>query len=1034
MPKWTNEQYDAISKSGTNIIVSAGAGSGKTEVLSERVIEKLRSGIHIDELLVLTFTKAAAEEMKDRIRSKIKKDESLKEELIRIESSYITTFDSFALSIVKKSHYLVNIKKDIDITDNSILTLVKTNLLDEVFMELYEEKNEDFLKLIDKYCVKNDKDLRSTMMSLIDNVDGVLNKDEYINFLDSALFNDEIIEKNINCFISLFESKKKAVLKCFEELKLYFDEKYIKKVEEVILKVINCDYDDFVRLSPLSIPPYPRNTDDEEAISKKEKLNNAFKDLMLLKQYGTKKELKDDILSTKNDVHTICMVIKRYFNRLNAYKENNDIYSFQDIASLAIHILKNFDSARNEIKYSIKEIMIDEYQDTNDIQEEFISLIANDNVYMVGDVKQSIYQFRGSNPSIFKEKYDKYSKGLNGIKIDLVKNFRSREEVLKNINDIFSLIMNKTLGGADYASSHAMCFGNDNYRENKDDVNYNFEVLEYEQDDDQTFSKAEIEIFTIARDIQSKINSKFKVFDKKTSKLRLFTYSDAVIIIDRSKYFDDYKRVFEYLNIPLTILKDGKLNASTDVELIKNIIDFIIHLKNNIYDSTFKFDFMSIGRSFLYEYSDEYLFDIISQNKYNETTIYQDFDCIKSINSYNPYRLYQFILDKTDFYNKIYKVGDYENTSVRLSALGEVARSYSEKGFTIEAFLKYLDEIIKRDLKIEYKEWSNAGDSVKIMTVHKSKGLEFPVCYFADLDHKFNDDELKLKFIADKRYGLITPLDGDKENFMKLLYKNDYRINEIGEKIRLFYVSLTRAKEKFIIVLPESNWEKKLKDDDGTIDYEVRKNVSKLSDFVYMTKPYLTKYFRKIELESLGLTKNYLYSNTSNIFNEKEMVELTVDEISIVNEKLEEKQFSKDSLDLIDKNVYKMMEYGSKVHKILEYTDFKNYDEKDIHDDIIGGQITKFVGMLGDITTANIYKEYEFYYEKDNVAYHGIIDLIVEYDDHIAIIDYKLSNIQDENYKKQLTGYKNYVSSISSKPIVTYLYSIYGGTLEQVVE
>ena len=1031
MPKWTKEQEEAIKKSGTNIIVSAGAGSGKTEVLSERVIEKLKTGIHIDELLILTFTKAAAEEMKDRIRSKIKKDASLKEELIRIESAYITTFDSFALSIVKKYNYLMNIKKDIDITDTSILEIASDKILDELFTYHYEIEDEPFLKLIDKYSVKNDKDLRVNIKSLIKEIDKKLNTYEYIDYLKDYLYSDDNINEIIDKFISLIESKKQLVLSLLDEMKYYFDDGYMSKVEGTVLKVTNTSFEDFMCLSDISLPAVPANTDDE-AKAKKEELNEAFKDLFAMQKYGNKDALKKDILSTKDDTCEICAILKEYYQKLDDYKKKNEMYSFQDIASLAIKIFKTNETARLEIRDSIKEIMIDEYQDTNDIQEQFISLIANNNVYMVGDVKQSIYQFRGSNPSIFKDKYYRYMENKDGEKIDLVKNFRSRYEVLNNINDIFSLLMDKELGGADYRESHAMEFGNKSYDANKDKLNYDFEVLEYEKEKDSEFSKSEIEIFTVARKIQDMINSKMQVYDKRMDALRPFAYSDAVIILDRSTFFDDYKRIFEYLNIPLTILKDGKLNSSTDIELIKNIIDLIIHIKEEKFDTKFKYNFLSVGRSFLYEYDDNYLFGIISNSKYAETALFQDFNKLDDYNSYTPYELFTYILDVTDFYNKIYKIGDFENINVRLSALGDVARNYSSKGFTIEDFLNYLDEIIKSDLKIEYKGWNSSSDSVKIMTIHKSKGLEFPVCFYADLDHKFNDNDLKTKFIADASYGLITPLEDDKDNFVRLLYKNDYHLNEVSEKIRLFYVAITRAREKFFIVLPGKDVKESFKNNDGIIEIEMRKRVNKLSDFVYLIKPHMEKYFKTVDINCLNLSKNYLYNNKANIYKGKALEKIEVKEISIDNEIIEEKHYSKESLELIDKDTINNMNFGTKVHETLEYIDFKNYDESDVEDPLIRKHMSQFIAFLGDIKDANIYKEYEFYYDENGINRHGIIDLIVEYDDHIDIIDYKLSNIKDSKYQEQLLGYKNYISNISDKSVSTYLYSILKNTLEEI--
>ena len=168
MPTWTKEQKEAIEKSNSNIIVSAGAGSGKTAVLSERVLNKLENGIHVNELLILTFTRAAADEMKNRIRKKISKIPEYKKELNLLNSSYITTFDSFALSIVKRYHYVLNITKNVSITDESIVKIQKKKLLDETFEELYSSNNENFNRLINTYCVKSDKSLRENILKISD--------------------------------------------------------------------------------------------------------------------------------------------------------------------------------------------------------------------------------------------------------------------------------------------------------------------------------------------------------------------------------------------------------------------------------------------------------------------------------------------------------------------------------------------------------------------------------------------------------------------------------------------------------------------------------------------------------------------------------------------------------------------------------------------------------------------------------------------------------------------------------------------------
>ena len=198
MPRWTDEQWQAIEKSGSNILVSAGAGSGKTAVLSERVIHKIEHGIHVNELLILTFTKAAASERKDRIRKKIAKNENMKEELNLLNSSYITTFDSFALSVVKKYHYLLNISSDIGITDESIVSIKQKEILNQIFEDSYEKEYEQFINLVNTYCVKNDKKLREIILKICNKIDSFINKEEYLTFVKEELFSEQNINKIID--------------------------------------------------------------------------------------------------------------------------------------------------------------------------------------------------------------------------------------------------------------------------------------------------------------------------------------------------------------------------------------------------------------------------------------------------------------------------------------------------------------------------------------------------------------------------------------------------------------------------------------------------------------------------------------------------------------------------------------------------------------------------------------------------------------------------------------------------------------------
>ena len=1029
MPRWTKEQEEAIYTSGKNIIVSAGAGSGKTAVLSERVLHKIEEGTHVNELLILTFTRAAADEMKDRIRKKISGKEELKKELTLLNSSYITTFDSFALSVVKKYHYLLNITDNINITDESIVKIQNKKILDLIFERSY--KNIRFQELIKKYCIKTDKVLKENILSIALKIDGFIDPFGFIDNVYNNFFNENNVDNLLKTYKSIINDLKKTIELEIKNMSLYFDSDYINKVNDAVYNILNADIDELHLYSTVKLPTVPRGSSDEAKTSK-DSLKKACDKLLSYGNYGTINEIKNDIYSTKDTVLTILDIIKEFLLEIEKYKKENDIYTFNDISKLSIKILKENENIREELKSSFKEIMIDEYQDTNDVQETFIGMISNNNVYMVGDIKQSIYRFRGSNPEIFKEKYSNYSKDIGGYKIDLIKNFRSRSEVLDNINKIFCLIMDYNLGSAEYSVSHQMVYGNTAYDTEKvERFNYNFRVLEYlNKQKESGFSDIEVEIFTIAKDIKNKLDNNFQVFDKEDGKLRNATYNDFVIILDRSKYFDDFKKIFEYFDIPLTILKDGKLNSTTDILLIKNLVDFVIKIKEDVYDIDFKYDFISIARSFLYEYSDEYIFDIVTNNKIKETTIYNDLSTLSDkLNSYTSSLLFNDILDVTNFYNKLNKVGDYEEVNVRLKTINTLVSSLSSLGLSIMDFRDYLTDIIENDEDIKYATYTKEGNSVKILTIHKSKGLEYPICYFADLDHEFNTSELKDKFIVDKKYGLIVPsnLEEIDNSLLKEMYKYDFNREEISEKIRLFYVALTRAREQMIIVLPDRETRTLEKNNDGVIEEIRRISFNKLSSFIYGIKNYLYSYFEQIDTEKLGLTKNYLYPKKivqETLNNIKDNI--NVEEINIENEVVEEKHFSKETNKIITKEENDLMKFGTKVHEIFELLDFRNIDLSLVDNKFIRNKVEKFLSndLLKNISNANIYKEYEFIYNKDNNEYHGIIDLMLEYDNYIDIIDYKLKSITDENYIKQLNGYKEYIEKISNKEVSTYLYSI----------
>ena len=1002
MPNWTKEQLDAINLDNSNIIVSAGAGSGKTAVLTERVLRKVNDGIDVNNLLVLTFTNAAAAEMKERIRKKIKEN-NLDDQLSKLDSAYITTFDAYSLSLVKKYHYLLNIGKNISICEQSVLDIKKNEILDNVFEEFYN--NEQFKKFISDFCTKDDKDIKKEILMINNKLDMIYNKNEYLkNYID-CYYNDDFIDSKIEEYINLIREKISLINKNYIELEEYVDSEFYEKITNLLSELLIVkDYEDIV---VPKLPNMPKNSDEKAKILKSN-ISSLLKEIDNLKIYNNKEEIKKEILNTKKYTEVILKVINEFDVRLNEYKNINGLYEFIDIAKMAINLVEKNEFIRKELNYN--EILIDEYQDTNDLQDLFISYIEDNNVYMVGDIKQSIYRFRNANPMLFKTKYDNYSKNNGGIKIDLNKNFRSRKEVLENINLIFNQVMDDVIGGADYKKDHQMIFGNLDYCKNYNGkLNYNVEILNYDKKDE--YKKNEIEAFLIANDIKNKMNN-YEIYDKGV--LRKIKYSDIAILMDRSVDFNLYKKIFEYLGIPLTLYKEEKINDSIELRLIKNILTFMTtddEVKK-------KYSFVSILRSYLFNLDDSKIFEFIVNNDYSILDKY-----LININDKTTYDVIEFIIDSYDFYNKMISIGNIESRIAVIDYLLDLSINLSDIGYDIYDYLDYLEKVIDQNIEIKYNIPKKDSDSVKMMTIHKSKGLEFPICYYSGLTSDFNVSELKEKISYDKNIGIITPIinNGIKNTIYKELLKNNYYKEEIAEKIRLLYVALTRAKEQMIIVLPTKEIE------DSLLDNSIKIGYRSLGDIIYSIFNSLDIYKKNIEVD---VTKKYNMVKKTNYEEKIYIVDKKIEKIffEINNSIKENKRFSKVSNSIYSISDYENIEYGKYIHKIFENIDFKNPDFSTLNKLEID-KIMLFINNPIFKDVINIYKEYEFVDNETN----GIIDLLLEYENEYKIIDYKLKNTDDEDYIKQLHGYKKYIEKITDKKVSTYLYSIIDNEFTQIV-
>lgn len=1022
MPKWTNEQQLAIKHEGENIIVSAGAGSGKTAVLSERVLRKLKSGVGIKQLLILTFTKAAAAEMRERIRANIKKNPDLASQLLELDGAYITTFDSYSLSLVKKYHYLLNVSKNIQIGEASVFTIRENEFLDEILMRRYENPTSDFTKLIYDFCTKDDDSLKKSILKINHALDLRYDKVEYLTSYIDTFYQPDTIESYCHLYVSKLFSLQEEMQNIIESLCPLLEEKVSEKVYSFYRKFLDSKtYDEMVGSLDERAPQTPRNSEDDVKayFAKLSELRKRAKDYLVYPSY---QEMKDAIWATEGYAKEIVSILLELDQKMMELKHEEDTYDFTDISKMAIQLLLNHPDIKEEVKQSFQEIMIDEYQDTSDLQETFISLIANHNVYMVGDIKQSIYRFRNANPYIFKEKYENYQKGIDGFKIDLNKNFRSRKEVLDNVNLMFDLLMDSVVGGANYKASHRMVFGNTSYEEQgKSDTSHQMEVYRYDYDKSSEYSKEEIEAFWIAQDIKKKIESGYLVynFKEENAKPRPCKYQDFVIMLDRSTNFGLYKKIFTYFGIPLAVKKDESIKSTTDLLLFSNILTFIFKIYHHEYDTMYYHTYASIARSFLFSLSDQEIFQTITGKRITESSIYQLAEPIaKELDGLSTTELLDRILTAFSYYEKLLSVGDIDSALARIDNLKRIAKGFESIGMTPSMFQEYLVELTENDqLDLKYKVSEDASNAVQIMTIHASKGLEFPICYFASLDVKFNMRDMNDRFLYDNKTGIITPYfkEGIGDTILKSLYKERYTMEEVSEKIRLFYVAVTRAKEKMIFVLPSREWDK------GT-DYDSKVSWSSLADMLDSIRDVLSPYTLSIDLKDIPLTHAY-HTLTKKEY-PTSFSHYVEEEISIPVKPIGQERFSKTTSHILSKQELRAMKFGEHMHEVFESIDILHPNLEKLSK-FEKEKVTLFLkhDIVRNAPQA-VYQEYEFMTELDGKMQHGIIDLLLQYENRYVIIDYKLKEVTDEAYRKQLDGYKKYIYQKTGKPVEAYLYSI----------
>lgn len=870
----TEAQSQVIDTDGKTILVSASAGSGKTFVVIQRILKKIiESKVGVDELLVVTFTNAAASELKERLYkgltealSKVPKENReerkfLSTQIRKVWSSNISTIHSFCLSVIKDNFYVLGIDPTVSTIDATEAGIMLSDSIAEVLEMEYEENSEAFSELLD--LMGSEEELVTVLTyvynfyaKLVDKeafekyvMDIYLNMDENIDLsnTDFGLKYMQNIKENISLLYFEVASKldiiseDKDYAKPFEVFSIL--EKYMKKALDVTT------FDElYISLNEsLDLPTLSFKKATDEALNEELKAlkKTVTEDLKRQKNYVYKKskEMIQELKSMAPIISCIINICKKIEEIYFAKKQQKNSIDFTDYEILALKALKD-EEIRKRYLSKFKEIYIDEYQDTSFVQEAILGSIAlADNVVMVGDVKQSIYGFRDAKPELFTSKYETYpdisvaSKSMN-CKIVLASNFRSRSEVIDSVNLVFGILMSMKYGGARYTEKEKLTFGGlyDISSENQDyttelNIVQNEDVEEVETEieelvDTTKKTALEIEAESVADKIKSMVGI-YDVYDTKTKTFRKCTFSDIVILMQViSGTGEVVSNVLKSKNIPVYCSSKTNFYETEEISLITSFLKVI----DNPYDdiSLAAVMYSLIGKFTLDEITQVRLSDkhislwdnllkykqILEEQNKTEDTLY--IKLCNFLDLVNTYKDYIYLYDvatlicklyvDTSIYESIRQEKDGTLKVANLDALVQIASSYNSLGSkTIYSFVNYIENMKKSNaVGTSPKIMGENEDVVKIMTIHHSKGLEFPYVILMDTARIYKFQDAESKIVCDESLGIgINTLDRKYNicypSLVKMWIKDEIKKRLISEKLRLLYVAMTRAKEKLII-------------------------------------------------------------------------------------------------------------------------------------------------------------------------------------------------------------------------------------------
>lgn len=854
---WTSKQLNVINTRNRNILVSAAAGSGKTAVLVERIISMITDeslDVNVDELLVVTFTRAAASEMKERLRERLEElmeeapEENIANQLALLNNASITTIDSFCAKVVKENFDKIDIDPGYRLADETEIDLLKNDILDEILEKYYLSDSEEFITLAKKYSDGKVYDNISKLINSIYNkAKGEVSPEKWVEKLEKCYDfqnEDEMIKSSL--LEEVYQLCKKQLTDCKNKLIKAVqiaseDAEVIDLVDSaneftaILDLFLECD--DYEKMhhaiNNTSLPALSRKRKGDPQIRQSAKaLITSVRDTMkgILETFFSEpiSDMFENINSCRDTVHMLVEITIQLMERFSEEKKEKRIADFDDIAHMALNILNDIDEEGNlhptkvarQMAKSYKEIMIDEYQDSNFVQEAILTSVSNgqgiNNMFMVGDVKQSIYRFRNAKPQLFLDKFDTYEENLeaDNCKIILDQNFRSRSEVIDSVNFLFDRIMSKELGGIDYRDGNGLKLGA-KYVDIPKGQDNRTEFISIGTDD------KEMEAAYVAakiKEITNPVNG-MKIEDKDHT-MRPVEYKDIALLMRSVKGKGNiYLEALSNAGIPAYAESKSGYFDSLEIRTIMDMLSIIDNPRQDI-------PLVGVMTSAMFDFSDEELAIIKSENTfisfYDNVFMYaengDDDNLVKKSKYFidmleyfrnldyknSVYDIINEILEKTGFGYYVSALTNGKRRFLNIENLKEKAISFEKTSYRgLFNFVRYIEKIKETDKDEGEASVVNENDNiVKISTIHKSKGLQYPIVFLCETNTTFISDKDAVNISDDGQIGLdaIYP---DKKIAVTPMYrkyiKNKNKEEEWAENLRLLYVALTRAKEKLYI-------------------------------------------------------------------------------------------------------------------------------------------------------------------------------------------------------------------------------------------